>query len=94
MSGSIDFTPNSASHTEIVSVEIPDCCGEIANEVFWSLENASVSFESLLRIQGVQLDNSDEVSSYFTIGGKIVSSNMKYPSFELLPNMNLIVDMI
>lgn len=94
MSGSVDFTPTSSSHTEIVSIVVPECCGEIANEVFWSLENASMAFKSLLRIQGVELDHSREVSSYFTVGGDVVSSTMKYPSFELLPNMNLVVDMI
>ena len=42
----------------------------------------------------MELDHSREVSSYFTVGGDVVTSTMKYPSFELLPNMNLVVDMI
>ena len=93
-SGSVDFTPTTSTHTEIISISIPMCCGDFADNVSWEIENASMAFESLLLIQGVQLDDSSDVSNYFTLGGEVVSSNMLHQSLQILLNMNLNVDML
>ena len=94
VSGSVDFIPTSASHTELITITVPECCGEMANNIFWSIENGSMAFKSTLSIHGVELDVTEDVSTYFTLGGNIASSAMMHPSLKLLTNMNLIVDMI
>mgnify|MGYP006084264135 CR=1 FL=1 len=93
-SGSVDFTPTSSTHTEIITIHVPMCCGDYANSVSWWMENASMTFESLLRIQGVELSNSQDESNYFTLGGEVASSNMLYQSNQILLNMNLNIDML
>ena len=92
ISGEVDFTPTSSSYTEVISIAIPDCCGDFADNVTWELENASMAFESKLLIQDVRLDGADEESSYFVIGGEVVSAHMLHQP-QILLNMNLIIDM-
>ena len=94
LSGQFNFTPTSSTHVETFTIAVPECCGTFANNVEWWLENASMAFESTLMIQGVELDNGEDESSYFTIGGAVSSSQMMHSSHLLLPNMNLYVDMI
>lgn len=94
LSGLIDFTASASSHTEVVTIVIPECCGDFANNVSWWLENGSMAFESRLLIQGVVLNSPWDESSYFSIGGAVSASEMLHQSLQLLPNMNLYVDMI
>lgn len=94
LSGFIDFTPTSSSYTEVVSIAVPDCCGDFANNTSWWFENSSVAFESRFLIQGVVLNSPKVESSYFGIGGSVDSSQMLHSSLQLLPNMNLYIDMI
>jgi len=91
--GEVDFTPTSSSHTEVISITVPDCCGDFADNVTWELENASMAFETKLLIQDVELYFETEVeSSFFVIGGEVVSSHMLHPD-KILLNMDLIIDM-
>ena len=92
ISGEVDFTPTGSSHTEVISIAIPDCCGDFADNVTWELENASMAFKTKLLIQGVELDDTVEESSYFVIGGEVVSAQMLHHP-QILLNMNLIIDM-
>ena len=94
LSGSIEFTPTSSSFTEVAYISVPECCGDFANNVSWWFENSSVGLKSRLFIQGVQLNSPQDESNYFGIGGSVESSKMLQSSLQLLPNMNLYVDML
>ncbi len=94
LSGSIDFTPTSSTYTEVAYIPVPECCGDFANNVSWWFENSSVALKSHLFIQGVKLNSPQDESNYFGIGGSVEESVMLHSSFQLLPNMNVIIDMI
>lgn len=94
LSGSFEFTPTSSSYTEVAYISVPECCGDFANNVSWWFENSSVGLKSRFFIQGVELNSPQDESNYFGIGGSVESSKMIHSSLQLLPNMNLYVDML
>ena len=94
LSGSIDFTPTSSSYTEVAYITVPECCGDYPNNVSWWFENSSVGLKSRYFIQDVQLNSPQDESNYFGIGGSVESSQMLHSSLQLLPNMNVYIDML